>query len=121
MLKIIFAILIFSPNLFASTKIDQIKEFGSNPGNLDMYLFSPSNPSNNSAVLLLLHGCTQEAKGFAKTSGWLKYAQEQRFFVIMPEQKHANNRKQCFNWFKRQDTKHGLGEVESIIQMLDYV
>src|SRR5690606_1436753 len=43
-----------------------------------------------------------------------------QFIVVYPQQKYSNNPSGCFNWFRKNDTDQGKGEVSSIQEMVDY-
>jgi len=64
-------------------------------------------------LVVLLHGCTQHAVGFATDGGWLALADEAGFAVLAPQQSSANNMNRCFNWFEPQDLRRGRGEPAS--------
>ncbi|GAA0189718.1 hypothetical protein GCM10009122_50330 [Fulvivirga kasyanovii] len=98
-----------------------VASFGANPGNLRMYLHEPAIPASNAALVLVLHGCTQNAGGFANESGWSGLADKYGFYVIYAEQKSSNNSSQCFNWFENGDVSRGAGEAASLKSMVDYV
>lgn len=61
-------------------------------------------------VLVLLHGCGQDAEGFAAVTGLHKLAQRGRFLVLLPEQDRLANANGCWNWF---DTGHGRAQAEA--------
>jgi len=96
----------------------QIETFGSNPGNLRMYLYAPPRLRAGRPLVVLLHGCGQSAGIFASDAGWIDLAQEYRFALLLPEQNRANNRLGCFNWFRPEDVRRDSGEVLSIRQMI---
>jgi poly(hydroxyalkanoate) depolymerase family esterase len=101
----------------------EIKNFGSNPGNLKMFLYEPKIAAEKHGKLPLviaLHGCTQSAASMAKESGWNELAETYGFYVIYPQQKTLNNPSNCFNWFEEGDNTKDKGEVFSIKQMIDY-
>lgn len=104
-----------------SAQMSQITGFGVNPGNLDMYLFEPSQPKVGAEVVLVLHGCGQNAASFAEQTGWNVLAEQYGFYVIFAQQKAINNPTRCFNWFLDSDNKRGAGEAESLAEMVHYV
>ena len=73
-------------------ELQEIKNFGSNPGNLRMFYFNP-NPDNSikKPVVIALHGCGQSAENFNKITDWTKLATEENFILIFPQQKTSNN------------------------------
>lgn len=61
-------------------------------------------------LLLMLHGCTQDANDFAAGTRMNALAREAGMLVLYPEQiQHANAQK-CWNWFKPQHQARGRGE-----------
>ena len=102
-------------------QLTPISSFGSNPGNLNMYVHIPNNMPSNAPLVLVLHGCTQSASSYASESDWNSLADEYGFYVIYAEQKSANNSSQCFNWFESGDITRGYGEAASLKNMTDYM
>lgn len=99
--------------------LTQVSSFGSNPGNLIMYKHVPSNPGSNRPLVVVLHGCSQTAAAYDAESGWVKYAERDKFYLVLPEQKTANHGSRCFNWYELGDITRGQGEALSIKQMVD--
>ncbi|MGB0522271.1 MAG: PHB depolymerase family esterase [Flammeovirgaceae bacterium] len=100
-------------------QLTSVSSFGSNPGNLSMYTYVPSGVPSNAPLLVVMHGCTQDANGYANESGWNDLADEHKFYVVYPEQKSGNNSSRCFNWFETGDITRGQGEARSIKAMVD--
>lgn len=98
----------------------QVKNFGDNPGNLRMLVHFPKNRNSSSKLVVVLHGCTMNAKKTASMTGWNRYADEYGFIVVYPDQKTINNASQCFNWFRSKDIEKGSGEIESVYQMIQH-
>jgi poly(hydroxyalkanoate) depolymerase family esterase len=92
--------------------------FSPNPGSLDMRLHVPEHRPEKPALVVVLHGCTQDATGFAADSGWLALADQAGFAVLAPQQRSSNNPNRCFNWFEPQDMRRGVGEPASIAAMI---
>src|SRR4051812_47988350 len=90
--------------------------FGDNPGGLHMQIHLPPIAPRRPLVVLL-HGCGQDAAAFATASGWTEMADRLAFPLILPEQIHANNRGRCFQWFRPSDTARDSGEAASIAAM----
>lgn len=102
-----------------SQELTEIKEFGFNPGNLRMYAqISPGNEPK--PLLVVLHGCTQDAHEIAETTGWNKLAEHYGFHVLYPEQVTKNNISGCFNWFKPEDFEGENGETRSVFEMISF-
>jgi poly(hydroxyalkanoate) depolymerase family esterase len=74
-------------------------------------LYAPPASSNAPRPLvLMLHGCTQNADDFAAGTAMNELAREQGFFVLYPEQSHEANPSRCWNWFKHNHQQRGRGE-----------
>lgn len=101
--------------------IQEVAEFGSNPGDLRMFEYVPANVLPKPALVVVLHGCTQTAAGYDVGSGWSALAENYGFALLMPEQKSANNGNTCFNWFSPEDTARDGGEALSIRQMIEHM
>ena len=74
-----------------------------------------------SALVVMLHGCTQNPDDFAAGTGMNALAREQGFMVLYPEQAQDANPQRCWNWFKHNHQKRGSGEpalIASLAQML---
>lgn len=84
---------------FGQTSFFQQEEFGLNPGNLKLYLYVPQTLSENPSLLVVLHGCSQNATSFSQESGWNELAESNGFIVLYPEQRYQNNASLCFNWY----------------------
>ena len=95
--------------------------FGTNPGNLDAATLVPANLAAGAALVVVLHGCTQTAAGYARSSGWTELAAREGFALLLPEQRGENNMNRCFNWFEHGDIARDEGEPASIMQMVDAV
>lgn len=99
-------------------RLTDLTGFGRNPGNLRARIHVPAKVAARPALVVVLHGCTQNAAGYDTGSGWSKLADEQGFVLLFPEQKSANNPNRCFNWFAPEDVSRDHGEAQSIREMI---
>ncbi|MEG3182319.1 extracellular catalytic domain type 1 short-chain-length polyhydroxyalkanoate depolymerase [Sphingomonas sp. LT1P40] len=104
-----------------ATRLTELVDFGSNPGALGAYYHVPEGAAASAPLVVVLHGCTQNAAGYDLGSGWSQLADRHGFIVLFPEQRRANNSNLCFNWFEPGDSRRDMGEPLSIVQMIDEV
>ncbi len=97
---------------------DPVSSFGSNPGNLNMYKYVPSQLQSPAPLVVIMHGCTQSASAYESETGWQELADRWGFLLVSAEQKNGNNSTGCFNWFESGDIGR-FGESLSIKQMVD--
>ena len=100
-----------------ANRLSDLATFGENPGNLLCRYYVPANLKPGAALVVVLHGCTQDAAGYDRGSGWSLLAERHGFALLFPEQQRANNPNVCFTWFAEEDTRRGGGEVASIAAM----
>jgi poly(hydroxyalkanoate) depolymerase family esterase len=90
-------------------------------------LFVPSNQvGRRPALVVMLHGCTQDSNDFAVGTDMNEHARELGLFVLYPEQSKQANPSRCWNWFKHNHQRRGSGEpallasmTQAIIQQYD--
>jgi len=71
-------------------------------------------------LMVMLHGCSQDANRFAACTRMNVVAARERFLVLYPEQDRLSNPQGCWNWY---DNKSGRahGETALIMQAVDQV
>jgi poly(hydroxyalkanoate) depolymerase family esterase len=71
-------------------------------------------------LMVMLHGCRQNANLFATSTRMNAIAARERFLVLYPEQDRAANAQGCWNWF---DTASGRAHAEaaSILNAIEQV
>jgi poly(hydroxyalkanoate) depolymerase family esterase len=104
-----------------SRQLIELKNFGSNPGMLKCWLYLPTILAPKTPLVVVLHGCTQNAEIYDYGSGWSKLAEQKGFAVLFPEQNRNNNANLCFNWFEPGDTQRDEGEALSMREMIGHV
>jgi poly(hydroxyalkanoate) depolymerase family esterase len=97
----------------------EITGFGSNPGGLQMFTYVPSSSRSKEPMVVVMHGCTQNAQDFADHSGWPEVANQMKFLLLFPQQGVGNNLAKCFHWYRSGDSERDSGEALSIKQMVD--
>ncbi len=77
-------------------------------GSRDYQLFVPSTrPEGYSAVVVMLHGCTQTPDDFALGTRMNLAAEAAGVIVAYPAQTAAHNMQSCWNWFRPEDQRRG--------------
>lgn len=71
-------------------------------------------------LMVMLHGCGQDANGFAASTRMNGVALRERFLVLYPEQDRLANAQGCWNWFDT-DSGRALGEASLILKAIDQV
>lgn len=115
---VVSALVFLLPAPAQAATIRPVTGFGSNPGALQMFEYVPDGLPDGGPVVVALHGCTQDAAGYGRGTGWIGLADRLRFKLVLPQQVFSNNFNKCFNWFQSGDTTRGSGEAESIAQMV---
>ena len=120
---VFFSFFVLQAKPLQSQELTEVKPFGENPGNLRMFVHVPvaAKGPAKMPLVVVLHGCTQNAGVIAAQTGWNKLAEEYGFLVLYPQQKFINNPEHCFCWYRRGDITKGKGEDASIMEMIDYV
>jgi poly(hydroxyalkanoate) depolymerase family esterase len=104
----------------AAGSLVRVTNFGSNPGALAMFTYTPAGLPAPTPLVVALHGCTQTANDYFTHSGWAELADRYKFAVVFPQQSTANNSLQCFDWWTPSDDGRGVGEAASVKSMVDY-
>ncbi|RPK14578.1 hypothetical protein FH5_00013 [Priestia endophytica] len=86
-------------------------------------LFIPSSydGSKDFPLVVMLHGCSQNADDFAKGTRMNNLGEEKGFLVLYPEQSSFANVNKCWNWFSVSNQKRGWGEPATIVGMINKV
>jgi len=71
-------------------------------------------------LLVMLHGCGQDAAGFARSTRMQAIAARAGFLVLYPEQERFANAQGCWNWFETRSGR-AFAEATSIITTIDDV
>jgi poly(hydroxyalkanoate) depolymerase family esterase len=78
-------------------------------------LYVPSSYTNTPAALVvMLHGCTQDPDDFAIGTQMNALAEETGCLVVYPAQSRQANSSRCWNWFNDIDQKRDQGEPSII-------
>ena len=105
----------------APSRLTAMTGFGANPGALGAKIYIPQTLAPGAPLVVVLHGCTQNAGVYDRGSGWSELADRHGFAMLFPEQTRANSANLCFNWFAAGDSRRGKGEAASIAQMVRHM
>ncbi|MDB3936074.1 PHB depolymerase family esterase [Granulosicoccus sp.] len=72
-------------------------------------------------LLLLLHGCTQDATDFATGTAMNTVADENGIAVLYPSQTASANANKCWNWFEPAHQRRGAGEPAALSALTQQV
>jgi poly(hydroxyalkanoate) depolymerase family esterase len=109
----------FAPPAATRDRLSDLEGVRDNPGNLRGRYYVPEGLDGPAPLVVVLHGCTQDAAVYDHGSGWSTLADRHGFILLFPEQQRANNPMLCFNWFQSGDTQRGAGEAASIAGMIE--
>lgn len=69
-------------------------------------------PGERLPLMVMLHGCGQDARSFAISTRMNRVAARERFLVLYPEQDRLANAQGCWNWY---DTTSGRAQGEAAL------
>lgn len=82
-------------------------------------LYVPANRSSEAMPLIvMLHGCTQNAEDFALGTAMNEMAEARGFCVLYPEQSRQANQNGCWNWFTAEGQSATDGESALLADMV---
>jgi len=97
--------------------VTQIASFGTNPTNLNMYIYIPPNVKTHPPILVALHACHGNANGIV--NDWASYGTQYGFIIIYPDNPKASDG--CFDVHSTGTLTHnGGGDALGIVSMVKY-
>src|SRR4051812_10161608 len=102
-------------------RLTQVMPTGSNPGALHMITYVPPGLPSGAPLVVVLHGCTQNAAAYDHGTGWSALADRHGFALLFPEQKRVNHPYCCFDWYEPHDQQRDRGEAHSIRVMIGHM
>jgi len=120
----VIGILILAPLLSFNIQADASGTFTREEfGTRSYSLFVPSGYVSGEpvALVVMIHGCTQNAADFAAGTGMNQIAQRDNFIVLYPEQPLWAHDRHCWNFFETVNQRRGQGEPQVIVDMVQEV
>ena len=91
------------------------RTFACAAGSRDYKVYVPSHTDRRKlALLIMLHGCTQNPDDFAVGTGMNRLAEEHGIIVAYPRQPMSANQSACWNWFNATEQMRDVGEPSII-------
>ena len=83
-------------------------------------LINPNHSKEKKPLLLLLHGCKQNADLIIEGTGLSEEAVKRNFFLLVPEQSILMNSDHCWNWFYSfQQMKGVFNEMNTFVSAIE--
>ncbi|GLP64462.1 hypothetical protein TUSST3_10820 [Streptomyces sp. TUS-ST3] len=124
LLSLLTAALVAAPTATARTEaaptatLTEITGFGTNPSNLQMYLYVPANVTAHPAVVVAVHYCTGSGPAMYNGTEWAQLADTYGFVVVYPSVTRASK---CFDVSSPQALRRGGGsDPVGIKSMIDW-
>lgn len=96
----------------------QVTNFGSNPSNLQMYIYVPNNVRPDPPILLALHQCTGSGLGFYSGTSFASLADQYGFIVIYPSVTRSGS---CWDVSSSQAlARNGGSDPVGLMSMITY-
>ncbi|MDO9183916.1 MAG: PHB depolymerase family esterase [Bacteriovorax sp.] len=88
--------------------------------NYKLYIPDGLLKNHKAPMVVMLHGCEQNAEDFAKGTRIAQWADKEKFVALLPEQNSSYNPFRCWNWVMPSNNLRA-GETAAIIEMMDLV
>ncbi|KAF7349973.1 Carbohydrate esterase family 1 and carbohydrate-binding module family 1 protein [Mycena venus] len=101
-----------------TSTLQQVINFGINPTNIGMFVYTPTNVTANPAVIVAIHECNGTAQTYFSSSPYAQFADTYGFIVIYPSSPNADT---CWDVSSPATLTHdGGGDSQGIASMVDY-
>ncbi|GAB4004866.1 hypothetical protein GCM10029992_51090 [Glycomyces albus] len=113
------ALMVFmTPKSAHAAQLQQITDFGDNPGNLEMYLYVPDNVASNPALVVANHYCTGSGPDYYSGTQFDELAEQFGYIVVYPS---VTRESKCFDVASEASLSGTGGDSVSIKSMVDHV
>ncbi|WP_205324300.1 PHB depolymerase family esterase [Glycomyces sp. YM15] len=113
------ALMVFmAPKAAHAAQLQQITNFGDNPGNLEMYLYVPDNVATNPAIVVANHYCTGSGPVYHSGTQFDELAEQYGYIIVYPS---VTRESKCFDVASQASLSGTGGDSVSIKSMVDYV
>jgi poly(hydroxyalkanoate) depolymerase family esterase len=121
-ISLLIALILTSFSLSAATNQFETGSYQGIYGSRNYKVYVPKSITSDkpAPVVVMIHGCDQNAEDFAAGTRIVKWAEKGKFIVLLPEQNPLYNPYKCWNWVLPVNNSK-YGETQVIIEMLDAV
>ncbi|MES2177534.1 MAG: PHB depolymerase family esterase [Gemmatimonadota bacterium] len=112
-----------APPIFSAAPATMRGTFGSAPVMRGYVAYRPAALAapQSRAMVVMLHGCGQNADDFARGTRMNQAADAHGFVVLYPEQPAVANPQKCWNWFLSEQASRDRGEAAQLASLIDSV
>ncbi|MGH7720347.1 MAG: extracellular catalytic domain type 1 short-chain-length polyhydroxyalkanoate depolymerase [Gemmatimonadaceae bacterium] len=86
-----------------------------------LYVPEGNAPTGGRMLVVLLHGCTQDAGDFARGTRVARHADRDGFLALLPEQPVTAHPKKCWNWYEPAHQARDAGEPSLIADLTRHI
>lgn len=116
-LQTLFAIAIAVPSVFAGT-FQEVRNFGTNPTNVQMFVYRPDRLPAKPALLIAMHYCSGTAQAYYSNTQYARLADQYGFIVVYPD---APDSGQCWDVHSTGSLTHnGGGDAIAMASVAKY-
>jgi acetylxylan esterase len=118
-MKLTIAVAAVSQLLFtAEAALQQISNWGQNPGGLTLHAYIPNNLAASPAVILALHPCGGSGQGYSSQTRYGQLAEQHGFLVLFPSSTQDSN---CWDVATTKSlTRNGGGQSQGLNNMINW-
>ena len=96
----------------------ELRKFKIDGDSISYRLFSPSSAEGSRLpMVVMLHGCTQDALDFFLGTRMTEIGESLKFHVLFPQQTQRRNQQKCWNWFDPRHQQRGAGEPRLLAEL----